>query len=112
MDDKTYISLFENFTSLVNQQFTQFEDENKEIHEIAKGLPALISLVNTIGYLRGQDGVFLNFRPQTDQQTRFYKVEDEYEARLEKIIQKVMNSTEKAFYEQNLHSYFCQTRTS
>ena len=111
MDEEKYVQLFNDFVSLVDKQLERFESETLDIQTIAKGLPPLISLVNTIGYLRGQDGVFVDFRPQTEQQTYFYKVEDKYEDRLEKLIQRVMNSDEKGFYEQVLHSYFCKVRT-
>jgi hypothetical protein len=74
-------------------------------------MPALISLVNTVGYLRGRDGVFLNIRPQTEDQAEFYKYEDQFEKRLDKLIDVIMDSDEKDFYKERLESYLVKSRT-
>lgn len=47
-------------------------------------VPKLISLVNMIGYLRGQDGAFLDIRPDSEggYQDELYNNENEFEKRL------------------------------
>jgi len=111
MDEKEYIDLFNNFKNLVDKQLEYFETDTENNHNLANSLPALISLINTIGYLRGQDEMFLNFRPRTYKQTYFYQVENEFEKRLEKLITRVLNSKEAEFYKTRLHIYFCDART-
>lgn len=74
-------------------------------------MPAIISLVNTVGYLRGQDGMFLDIRPRTENQGEFYKYEDQFETRLDKLIDILMDSDEKDFYIERLESYLIKSRT-
>lgn len=74
-------------------------------------MPAIISLVNTVGYLRGQDGMFLDIRPRTENQNEFYGYEDLFEKRLNKLIDILMDSDEKDFYQERLESYLIKSRT-
>ena len=115
MIDMDYASFFNQFIELANQEFLKWEklsEEPKNLHDLARHLPALISINNTVGYLRGQDGCFLDFGPRTEQQNHFYEQEDLYEKRLSVLISKVMNSPEKDYYEKRLHSYFSLVRTN
>lgn len=110
-----YVLLFNNFIELVDKEFTKCEkysEDGKYLHDLARHMPALIGLTNTIGYLRGQDGCFLDFRPRTDQQDHFFKQEKAFEKRLQVLIDRLLNSSERDFYEKRLHSYFTLVRTN
>jgi hypothetical protein len=109
-----YIEFVREFVTLLDEQFSMWEDwaKNKEkLHDLARQMPAIISLVNTVGYLRGQDGVFLDIRPQTGNQSEFYEYENEFEKRLDKLIDILMESDEKDFYKERLESYLVKSRT-
>lgn len=111
MESQDYEKHFDDFVSLVDKQLAIYESASADLGNLARTLPALISLVNTIGYLRGQDGMFLDFRPRTDNQKHFYATEHEYEKRLNSLISKVLESKHADYYKKRLHSYFCQVRT-
>jgi hypothetical protein len=130
-----YISFVEKFVTLVDQELSKYEEmvlvekgavtivdqgESKpelfyvihSIHDVASHMPALISLVNTVGYLRGQDGVFVDFRPSVGRkQNDLYELENLFEKRLEALIDKILGSKEKSYYLQRLDSYFTKTRS-
>lgn len=109
-----YIDFVRKFTTLLDEQMTHHEKENlddNELLNLATGLPALISLVNTVGYLRGQDGMFLGIRPRTDSQQELYALEDEFENRLKKLIDAVMKSNQKDLYLDRLNTYFIKARS-
>ena len=74
------------------------------------GLPKLVSLVNTIGYLRGQDNAFLDVRPSTSVQNELYENESEFEARLTVIIDKIIESGEVEYYKRRMDEYFLRAR--
>jgi hypothetical protein len=113
-----YIDMVERFSGLVDKEMKKTESEENpgRIHAIALRLPALISLVNTIGYLRGQDGVFLNIRPEdmhgSGIQGYLYKNEDEFEKRLQNLIDEVGTSEEANFYRETLERYYITARTA
>lgn len=109
-----YANLVRAFVTLLDKQFTIWEEcakDSKDLHELARRMPALISLVNTIGYLRGQDGVFLDVRPGTENQEEFYGYEDAFEKRLQQLIDMLIDSDERKFYRLRLDSYFVKFRT-
>lgn len=109
-----YTDFVREFATLLDQQLTLWENsaKNKEsLRELARQMPAIISLVNTVGYLRGQDGIFLDIRPHTENQKEFYAYEDLFEKRLEKLIDIMMSSDEKEFYLERLESYMVKSRT-
>lgn len=109
-----YIDFVRKFTTLLDEQMTHHEKENlddNELLNLATGLPALISLVNTVGYLRGQDGIFLDIRPRTDSQHELYALEDGFENRLKKLIDSIMKSNQKDFYLDRLNTYFIKARS-
>lgn len=113
-----YIDMVERFSGLVDKEMKKTESEENpgRIHAIALRLPALISLVNTIGYLRGQDGVFLDIRPEdmhgSGRQGDLYKNEDEFEKRLQNLIDEVGTSEEASFYRETLERYYITARTA
>lgn len=111
---EAYTEFVRAFATLLDQQLTLLEGymNGKEgAHNLIQQMPALISLVNTIGYLRGQDGMFLDIRPSTENQKEFYEYEDLFEKRLSTLIDFILNSDEKEYYRERLESYFVKVRT-
>ena len=114
-DAESYLNFVREFVTLLDKQFLVWEqrtENNGSLHELALQLPALISLVNTVGYLRGQDGMFLDIRPRTENQQELYGYEDLFESRLRQMIKKVLDSTERQLYVDTLSSYYIKTRTN
>lgn len=109
-----YTNFVREFVTLLDKQLSLLEDRernNENLHDLASQMPAIISLVNTVGYLRGQDGMFLEIRPRTENQKEFYVYEDLFESRLKKLIDILMDSDEKDFYIERLESYLVKSRT-
>ena len=109
-----YINFVREFVTLLDRQISVWEERarnKEELHELACQMPAIISLVNTVGYLRGQDGMFLDIRPRTENQKELYKYEDLFEKRLKKLIDILISSDEKQYYQNRLDSYFVKSRT-
>lgn len=109
-----YTNFVREFVTLLDQQLKVWEEcaKNKEdLHYLARQMPAIISLVNTVGYLRGQDNVFLDIRPRTENQNEFYEYGDLFENRLYDLIDILMSSDEKQYYLERIESYFVQSRT-
>lgn len=109
-----YTKFVREFATLLDEQLSVWEDraKNKEnLHELARQMPAIISLVNTVGYLRGQDGMFLDIRPRTENQSEFYGYEDLFEKRLDQLIDILIDSDETDFYKERLESYLIKSRT-
>jgi len=109
-----YTNFVREFVTLLGQQLTIWEDRAKNksgLHDLARQMPAIISLVNTVGYLRGQDGIFIDIRPHTENQKEFYVYEDMFENRLNKLIDTLMASEEKDYYLERLESYLVKSRT-
>jgi len=106
----------EQFVTLLDTEMTRWEEKAKDqtyITELIHAMPALISLVNTVGYLRGQDGMFDHLGPEIRHATtqKNYEYEDELESRLNKLIDIILQSKEKDYYTQRLDSYFTKVRT-
>jgi len=107
----------EQFVTLLDKEMLKHEEKIKE-PSYAPGLvhvmPALISLVNTVGYLRGQDGMIAsdmdpNIRiPLTD---KIREYENHFEVRLDKLIDILLASDQKDYYTERLDSYFTKCRT-
>lgn len=109
-----YTNFIREFVTLLDKQLSVWEESvktKKELRNLAHQMPAIICLVNTVGYLRGQDGMFLDIRPRTENQKEFYGYEDLFEARLEKLIDILMVSDEKEYYRERLESYLIKSRT-
>lgn len=110
-----YIALVERFSGLVDLEFKQveaFEGKDK-LHWVAQKLPALISMVNVIGQLRGE--AFLDVRPkdlvETNVQGFLYKNEDFFEKRLNVLIKEVCESGENTYYLDRLEGYYLRARS-
>ena len=111
---EAYTEFVRAFATLLDQQLTLLEgymNGKDGAHTLIQQMPALISLVNTMGYLRGQDGMFLDIRPSTENQKEFYEYEDLFEKRLSTLIDFILNSDEKEYYRERLESYFVKVRT-
>ncbi len=108
-----YTSFVRAFATLLDAELTKWEELAKDksnYYRLAHIMPALISLVNTAGYLRGQDNMFLDYRPHTDAQKEFYAYENNFEKRLYKLIDLLMASDSKAIYIERLEEYFIEVR--
>jgi hypothetical protein len=111
---KDYTTFVREFVTLLNKEFNIWEERVKnqeKLHELANKMPALISMVNTVGYLRGQDNIFVDIRPYTKNQGEFYNYEDLFEKRLQKLINALSSSKEENRYQERLQKYFIETRT-
>ncbi len=109
-----YTEFVRAFATLLDKQLTIVEgyvNRKDGAHNLIQQMPAIISLVNTVGYLRGQDGMFLDIRPRTENQKEFYEYEDLFEKRLGILIDFLLNSEEKEYYQERLESYFVKSRT-
>lgn len=114
-----YVDLVEKFSALVDQELCNLETNQRDgryARDIALRMPAIISAVNVISYLRGQDGMFLNYRPQdlssTGLSSAFYGNEDAFEHRLQGLIDYLGTTEENAFYRETLERYYITARTS
>ncbi len=109
-----YKDLVERFSLLVDKELRIFEQGVKEgkVAEIIPMMPKLISLVNTVGYLRGQDNAFLDYRPHLDFQNDLYKNERDFENRLRCLIESIKSSGLAEGYKRCLSEYFIKTRSS
>lgn len=107
----------EQFVTLLDKEMSKHEEKIKEPSyavDLVHVMPALISMVNTIGYLRGQDGMIAsdmdpNIRIPLTNKIREY--ENHFEERLDKLIDIILKSDQKEYYEQRLDSYFTKCRT-
>ncbi len=116
-NEAEYIEMVERFSGLVDEEMKKVESEQglDRVHAIALRLPALISLVNAIGYFRGEDGVFLDIPSgrifSSGTRGSLYKNQDVFEKRLGDLIHEVMASHEADGYIKNLERYYIASRT-
>lgn len=87
-----------------------FQEVQYDLERGFARLPMLMSLVNTIGYLRGQHGMFFEVRPRTDFQNELYENERHFERRLEELIAKLSGIGKEAEMRQLLESYYVENR--
>jgi len=110
-----YIDLVGKYSWLVNSELQKLEANVREHPEQInmESLPKLISMINVIGYLRGQDGAFLDSRPEgvSEYQSELYKNEDAFENRLNNIIKTICaNPKNLEDYKAILGRYFINAR--
>ena len=110
-----YKDLVSKYSWLVDSELLKIETVIKEHPDQAniEALPKLISLVNVVGYLRGQDGAFLDIRPDevTEYQRELYDNEDAFESRLREIIKAVcVDPKNIERYKAVLDRYFIKAR--
>ncbi len=113
-----YMSVARNFVGLTDVLMTTIEtmSDPGRAHEVALRLPMVISLVNTIGYFRGDDGGFYDVRPKDmmgnhDMQSELYAQQDLFEKRLQALINEVLASKDADVYREKLQEYFVKSRS-
>ncbi len=117
--NEAYRELSFNLNVLVDNTFNEAEKlvSEADYDGIIGRMPALISLTNTIGYLRGQHNLFLDSREKdpTGELTRILRrMEDSFEKRLDALITIIMessNSEHAQKYKAKLELYFVKVRT-
>lgn len=107
-----YKKFVEHAVFLVDGELKKLEilKENNDHHAIALALAKNVSAVNFIGYLRGQDNMFVESRLHVDFQKDLYKMEDELEKRLWVLIDYVKTSESKDLAEWQLNEYYLKHR--
>ncbi len=110
-----YMAVARSLTALMLLESHAIEKalRNDEVHTVLQRLPGMISIVNTIGYLRGQDGFFLNERPAgiIDFQKELYALEDAGEKFLNYVTKELCsNPTQIGRLRARLTEYFVQAR--
>lgn len=109
-----YKDLVEKFSYLVDKELAVLEKRagDTDIDSVISRMPQLISLVNAIGYLRGQDNVFLDFRPRGlgEVQKELYDNERLFEDRLRALIDFINKSNDLKEYARVLEEYFLKYR--
>lgn len=105
-----YRELVQRYSFLVDAEMQRLE-ESPDTRYLADRLPQLISAVNVIGYLRGQDNMFVEERPPLDFQSALYRNEDAFERRLSALVAKVMSSPSAEEYQAKLKRYYFDFRT-
>ncbi len=110
-----YRTLVEQFSFLVDAELKKFENINSadEAHTAALEAPKLVSLVNTIGYLRGQDNAFLDIRPHevVEYQKELYANEDSFEDRLKELLNKIVAFGKTDIYNFYMNEYYIKSRS-
>lgn len=111
-----YIDLVGKFAALVEAEMKKAESQEEpgRAHAIADRLPLIISLVNSIGALRGEGDAISDVRPKPmggEKQGELYKLEEAFEARLVALIKEVSESSERDFYRAKLEEYYVSSRT-
>jgi hypothetical protein len=107
-----YMDFVEKSVFLIDSELKKTEElmSRGEHGLIAVFLPQLISIVNYAGYLRGQDGLFLDFRPSTTSQNDLYKMENEFEKRLVFLIDYIKNTESNIIAEARIKEYYLKNR--
>lgn len=106
-----YMQCVRTLSALVDAELTKTEQSNAE--QMLYRLPRIISMVNTIGHLRGQDNFFLDDRPSDVLplfQKDLYALEDSMEGRLRAVIMKVMDAGLSDALRENLEKYYITAR--
>ncbi len=113
-DPEEYLNLVQQYSYLVDKELSAVESRLSELtpEEIAKRLPKFISLVNVIGYLRGQDSVFSETRPEgITFQKDLYANEDNFEGRLQRLIDIVNTDSDATLlHRERLNEYYLESR--
>ncbi len=110
-----YLAFAQSFFTLVENECLRMklEAQTQGVDTVIHQMPALISLVNCVGYFRGQDGMFRREHPTSvgDTQKLLYQMEDRVEKLLNDIIELILASEPaKAQYKERLMNYFVRSR--
>ncbi len=75
--------------------------EKQQFHDIVPLMPGIVSMVLSVYYLRGEDGFFLNDRPQPlgDTQKELYQMQDAVGIRLQKLVNAIGSGSQKEYDE-------------
>lgn len=111
-----YLTFAQAFFALVERECAKAKADiqTQGVESVIHRMPALISLVNSVGYLRGQDGMFRDEHPRSvsDTQNLLYKMEGRAEDQLNEIIQLLLASdATKERYKERLMNYFVRSRS-
>ncbi len=112
---EAYLAIVKGLTALTVLELNAFQDAQRAGKKEAwvHKLPGLISLVNTIGYLRGQDGFFLDHRPAGlgEYSSTLYALEDKVENILSFNLEELCKDASTiSVIRQRLLQYFVQAR--
>ena len=104
-----YYKLVEKLNNLINNEFDKNLNSKDNIDEyFVDRIVYLISLVNTIAYLRGDNNFFIQNREiNSDDQEKFYKFENELNNKLREKIQIILESNLKEYYLKKIKTYYC-----
>ncbi|MBP9864723.1 hypothetical protein KBC54_04750 [Patescibacteria group bacterium] len=98
-----YLLFVKKFYSLVDLQLSRAEKmaEKQQFHDIVPLMPGIVSMVLSVYYLRGEDGFFLNDRPQPlgDTQKELYQMQDAVGIRLQKLVNAIGSGSQKEYDE-------------
>lgn len=109
-----YLDFAQKLAYLTDLELSQAEQSVNQGYDVSQRLPALISMVNTVGYLRGQDGMFGHLEPKLNLEDKkpLFQNEKEFENRLSVMIDKVMFSKYADDYRRALENYYVRVRTN
>ena len=110
--EEEYKIFFEHSIFLADGELQKLESlkENNDHHALALALAKNISSVNFIGYLRGEDNMFVDSRPHVGFQNDLYKIEDEFEKRLWVLIDYIKTTESKDLAQWQLTEYYLKHR--
>lgn len=110
--EEEYKDFVEQFYFLADKELQRAEELKikGEHYKLALVLAKIISIVNTVGYLRGQDNVFLDFRPHVSFQKELYQVEDEFEKRLYQLIDYIKTTESREVCKSMVEEYYLKNR--
>lgn len=118
----TPVKTLDEYKDLVSRLSWLIDAQLKAAEEIARehplqypmgSVPKLISLVNMIGYVRGQDGAFLDIRPNSEgsYQDELYDNENAFEKRLTDFLIAIAPDTQrKEALKFELEQYYIKAR--
>jgi hypothetical protein len=111
-DENEYKEFVERYYYLADGELRDAESfrARDDHHEVALLLPQLISIVNIVGYLRGQDNRFVTLRPSTGFQSALYEKESEFERRLRALIDFVKATASAALLLESIREYYLKNR--
>lgn len=97
-NQEDYLRLVKQYSGLVDYELTLVEgymSEGRRPSDLANYIPKVVSLVNVVGYLRGQDGVFMNtLEVRSGIVSQLYENEDDFERRLSAVMEYVTSDAE------------------
>ncbi|MBP7774747.1 hypothetical protein KA078_03070 [Candidatus Woesebacteria bacterium] len=107
-NEAAYIFLVESYYYLVDMELKKAESrmQNGEHESLSFLLPRVMCAVNTIGYLRGQDNIFVDFRPPVSFQRDLYAIEGECERRLSTLLNYIATTQSNQLFIEEKHKYF------